>query len=198
MEQTARGGAHSVAGMHVTPVSDDQLSPALAAYEAKLMPIVGDEWKPVWARFIRALGAAPGHAERLFPYYEALWLDNRLGARLTELVRLAVANQTRCPFCLDIRYGHAMAEMTEQEARAAGNPDEGAFTPRESAALRFAAAYAGDHHSIGDEAFTQLREHFDDEEIMELLLLCALALGIGRILMVTEILQPACPVSVSI
>lgn len=183
--------------MHVNPVSDDQLSPILAEYEHQLMPIVGDEWKPVWARFIRALGAAPGHAERLFPYYEQLWLHNRLGPRLTELVRLAVANQTRCPFCLDIRYGHAMAEMTEDDARAAGRPDAGEFSPREAAALRFASAYAGDHHAIAADDFAALREHFDDEEIMELLLLCALALGIGRILMVTDILEPACPVGAS-
>lgn len=183
--------------MHVNAVSDERLSPALASYEQQLMPIVGDEWKPVWARFIRALGAAPGHAERLFPYYEALWLQNRLGPRLTELVRLAVANQTRCPFCLDIRYGHAMAEMTEDEAQAAGRPDEGGFSAREAAALRFAGLYAGDHHAIGAGEFAALREHFDDEEIMELLLLCALALGIGRILMVTEILEPACPVDAS-
>ena len=61
--------------MHVNPVSDDQLSPALAGYEEALMPIVSDDWKPVWARFIRALGAAPGHAERLFPYYEGVWLS---------------------------------------------------------------------------------------------------------------------------
>lgn len=180
--------------MHVNPVTDDQLTATLSAYEDELMPIVADEWKPVWARFIRALGAAPGHAERLFPYYEALWLKNRLGARLTELVRLAVANQTRCPFCLDIRYPHATAEMTEADALAAGRPEAGEFTAREASALRFAAAYAGDHFSIGAERFADLREHFDDEEIMELLLLCALALGIGRILMVTDILSPSCPV----
>lgn len=178
--------------MHVTPVADADLSPALAAAEEQLMPIVGDEWKPVWARFIRALGQAPGHAERLFPYYEQLWLGNRLGDRLTELVRLAVANQTRCPFCLDIRY--PMAEMTEEEAQAAGDPDAGTFTPREASALRFARAYAGDHFSIGEADFADLRRHFDDEEIMELLLLCALALGVGRILMVTDILSPSCPV----
>jgi alkylhydroperoxidase family enzyme len=180
--------------MHVNAVTDDQLSPALAGYEDKLQPIVADEWKPVWARFIRALGAAPGHAERLFPYYESLWLGNRLGARLTELVRLAVANQTRCPFCLDIRYGHAMVEMTEDDAQAAGRPDDGDFTPREAVALRFASAYAGDHFAINEQHFAALREHFDDEEIMELLLLCALALGVGRILMVTDILSPSCPV----
>jgi alkylhydroperoxidase family enzyme len=180
--------------MRVNPVADDQLSPTLAEYEKALMPIVGDEWKPVWRRFIRALGQAPGHAERLFPYYEPLWLRNRLGDRLTELVRLAVANQTRCPFCLDIRYGHAMAEMTEADAQAAGRPDEGDFTPREAAALRFATSFAGDHFAIDDDTFAELREHFDDEEIMELLLLCALALGVGRILMVTDILQASCPV----
>ena len=44
-----------------------------------------------------------------------------------------------------------------------------AFSDREWAAIRFATAYAGDHHSIAGDDFTALREHFDDEEIMELL-----------------------------
>lgn len=180
--------------MHVNPVNDDQLSPTLAAYEEKLMPIVSDDWKPVWAGFIRALGAAPGHAERLFPYYEGVWLGNRLGPRLTELVRLAVASQTRCPLCVDIRYPHAMAEMTEDDAQAALGRGADDFGPREACALRFATAFAGDHHAIGADHFDELREHLDDEEVMELLLLCALALGIGRILMTTDMLDPACPV----
>lgn len=180
--------------MHVTPVPDEQLSPALAAYEEQLMPIVSEDWRPVWGRFIRVLGAAPEHAERLFPYYAGIWLENRLGHRLTELVRLAVANQTRCPLCLDIRYPLAMAEMTEDDAQGVTDPDGGRYTPREAAALEFAAAYAGDHHAIGAGDFERLREHFDDGEIVELLLLCALALGIGRVLMVTDMLAPSCPV----
>ncbi len=179
--------------MHVNAVAPDKLTPTLAAYADGVLAIVSEEWKPVWDRFIRALGAAPGHAERLFPYYEQLWLHNRLGARLTELVRLTVANQTRCPFCLDVRYQHAMAEMTEQDALAAAHPDDASFSARERSAMRFASLYAGDHFAIGAEQFADLREYFDDEEIMELLLLCALALGVGRILMVTEILSPSCP-----
>ncbi len=180
--------------MLITAVDDDQLTPVLSAYEDELMPIVSEDWRPVWARLIRALAVAPDHAERLFPYYEGIWLRNGLGHRLTELVRLAVADQTRCPLCMDIRYPLAMAEMTEDDAQGVDDPDAGRYSPREAAALRFAALYAGDHHAIGEAQFAELREHFDDREIMELLLLCALALGIGRILMVTEMLAPSCPV----
>ncbi|WP_320671205.1 carboxymuconolactone decarboxylase family protein [Patulibacter defluvii] len=180
--------------MRVIPVPETDLNPELAAFADGLMPLVSSDWQPVWDRLIRMMAQAPEQALRLFPYYEGVWLRNRLGPRLTELVRFAIANQTRCPLCLDIRYEHAMRDgISEDDIAAVGRRDEQPFSPAEAAALRFATDFGGNHHAIGDEHFAALREHFDDEQIVELLLLCALALGIGRILMITDLLTAACP-----
>lgn len=42
------------------------------------------------------------------------------------------------------------------------------FEPKEFAAIRLAERMTLDAHSITDEEFGQLREHFDDGEIVEL------------------------------
>lgn len=181
--------------MRVIPVEEHDLHPELAGFGERLMPLVSDDWRPVWDRLIRMMGQAPEQALRLFPYYQGVWLENRLGARLTELVRMAIANQTRCPLCLDIRYPHATQDgATEEDIAAVARRDDAPFTPAEAAALRFATDFGGNHHAIDDAHFAELREHFDDEQIVELMLLCALALGIGRILMITDLLTTSCPV----
>ena len=42
-----------------------------------------------------------------------IWFGNKLGARITELARLAIANGTQCQLCLAVRY---TAEVNEPEA----------------------------------------------------------------------------------
>jgi alkylhydroperoxidase family enzyme len=177
--------------MHVDVVEPDALSPYLRDVADNLYPELPPDLVPTFERFIRMLGNAPDHAERLFPFYLGIWLENGLGPKLTELARLAIANGTQCPICLDARYSD---EVTEADVTSIPDDRDGRFAARERAALRFATDFGGDHHAIGEEHFAELREHFTDREITELLLFCGLALGIGRILKVTELVEPACPV----
>jgi len=43
------------------------------------------------------------------------------------------------------------------------------FTDKEKTALRLAERMTGDSHSIDDELFADLRKHFDEGEVIELL-----------------------------
>ena len=54
------------------------------------------------------------------------------------------------------------------------------FSPPEQAALRFAELFAGDYFSLGDEVYAHLREHFSEEQIVELHLFSGLMLAGGR------------------
>ena len=56
--------------------------------------------RPGLSDFIRMMGHAPDHFRRYNEVYGALRFDNHLGPRVTELVRLAVANTTRCQVCM--------------------------------------------------------------------------------------------------
>jgi alkylhydroperoxidase family enzyme len=51
----------------------------------------------------------------------------------------------------------------------------------ERAALNFAELFATDHLAIDDAVYDELREHFSKDELVELGLHCAIALGIGRL-----------------
>ena len=139
--------------------------------------------RPGLAQFTRVMA----NAEPLFEAYNTAYLasrmDNHLGARVTELVRLAIANTTECQVCLAGRHPAAVAEgmdeaLVEAIPRLASG-DQPDFTPAEGAAVRFALKFGGDHLSVDESDKLALREHFDDRQIVELALLCTMSL-MGR------------------
>lgn len=141
--------------------------------------------RPGLAEFVRVMA----HAEPLFEAYNAAYLasrmENHLGARVTELVRLAIANTTSCRVCLAGRHPAAVAEGMDEalvssiplllDGDAAGSP----FTDAERAAVRFALKFGTDHLSVDDHDSQELRHHFDDRQIVEMALLCTMSL-MGR------------------
>ena len=55
------------------------------------------------------------------------------------------------------------------------------FTAKEKAALRYADLFKQGEHAIDkDEVYTDLAKHFNDEEIIELGLMCAQTDGVGK------------------
>jgi alkylhydroperoxidase family enzyme len=56
------------------------------------------------------------------------------------------------------------------------------FTVREKAALRYADLFKQGEHAIDkDEVYDELKNHFSDEEIIELGMLCAQTDGVGKL-----------------
>ena len=106
----------------VEPIPPEDLSPALRElFDAT--PRAG----------LKAFVQIMGHAERFHlefsKLYAAVRFENHLGNKLTELVRLTVANTTRCPVCMAGRLPAAVEEgMTEQLVCSLDAPDEGDFT----------------------------------------------------------------------
>lgn len=132
---------------------------------------------------LRFLSAAPDHAVDVLQVHFDRWLSSPLGPRLTELVRLAVAQQTGCPVCQAIRRPGARRDGVDEELVAAINdPGSPLLSERERLAVDYASALSGDHSHITGETYAELREHFDDGEVAELALLSASFLAQGRIL----------------
>lgn len=145
---------------------------------------------------LRFLNASPEHAAAMMEHHFEMWLRSSLGPRLTELARLAVANQTGCPICLSIRRpGAVRAGVDEALVAAIEDPDGGALTDREQAAVAFASGLAGDHRQVTDATYTELRRHFDDRELAELSMMIISFAGLGRLLE-TLTRGSACPVRV--
>jgi alkylhydroperoxidase family enzyme len=105
---------------------------------------------------------------------------SRLSARLRELVRLRIAFHNQCRTCMAVRYEpdsvpEGLVCSLEKPAEA---PD---LTEPERAALRFADLLATDHLAIDEAEYDRLREHFDNGQLVELGVFCALMIGLGRL-----------------
>jgi AhpD family alkylhydroperoxidase len=130
--------------------------------------------------FIRLMAHAPDHFRRYNEVYASLRFDNHLGARVTELVRLAVAGTTRCQVCMAGRErGAAEQGLTEEMVAEIGTSDPRLMMPAEQAAVDFATKLATDHLSITEADKAALRAHFTSEQIVELGLLSVMCL-VGR------------------
>lgn len=62
--------------------------------------------------------------------------------------------------------------------------ESGPFSDRERAALRYADALYMDHHGITDDQFQALREHFDDQEAVELTMALVQFIALGKLIYV--------------
>jgi alkylhydroperoxidase family enzyme len=111
--------------------------------------------------------------------------------RLLELMRVRGAHLNACTYCATVRLQPVAEDvkakegalgvcdisgMTKSQAVAAlrDKLSKGEFTPREAAAISLVDRIVVDPHSVDDAVFADLRKHFSDEEIIELV--CASSL----------------------
>ena len=151
---------------------------------------------PLLPHLARVFAPAPELLESFidwyFPWHMNDGAPTRLPVRTKELVRLRLATFSGCQACKTAR----LAEDVIPETEAVGVDDGGKtqYSPSERAALAFAEKMALDHFSIGDDDFAVLREHFDDAQILELIVLTGVIyLGFGRALSVLQLEEVSCP-----
>jgi AhpD family alkylhydroperoxidase len=108
---------------------------------------------------------------------------------MKELIRIRMSVAEECGYCSSLRSKRAQAEgLTEEivvqmvDLDSADDIDD-----REKAALRYADLYRRDA-VCSDEVFADLRLHFNDEEIIELGVLCSMLDGGGKFVRSLEVL----------
>ncbi len=80
-----------------------------------------------------------------------------------------------------MRYAGARhAGATEAKIAAIDDETSDLLSPRERAALRFADRLAVDHHKVDDALWAEMRRHFSEAEIIELVAHTTLYIGFGR------------------
>jgi len=80
-----------------------------------------------------------------------------------------------------VRYAGARhAGATEAKIVAINDETSDLITPRERAALRFAEKLAVDHQKVDEALWSELRSHFSEAEIIELVANATLFIGWGR------------------
>ena len=95
---------------------------------------------------------------------------NSVDPMITELVRLRCAHYHDCRLCGSVRLVDAVRSgLDEQVVSTIDSYETSDFDPRWKAALRLTDAVIVDPTGVGPELAAQLREHFTDEQISELL-----------------------------
>ncbi len=131
----------------------------------------------------RMLAHKPKAAAALLGFRAALGQSSELAARLVELVRLRLAFHNQCRSCMAIRYNLESGQgLDEGVVCSLEKPMEAPnLSDEERAALAYADLFATDHLAIGDATYTDLRRHFTEAQIVELGLVCAFCVGVGRL-----------------
>ena len=129
------------------------------------------------------LGHRPEVAAALGNLRAALQSTGTLSPRLTELVRLRIAFHNQCRSCMSVRYQSAIDDgLTENAVCSLEQPaDADDLSAAERSALRFADLFATDHLAIDDAIYDELRQHFSEDQLVELGVHCAYAVGMGRL-----------------
>jgi AhpD family alkylhydroperoxidase len=129
------------------------------------------------------MGRLPAVAESLGSLSAALRTSGTLPPRLLELVRLRIAFFNQCRSCTAVRYQSAVDDGLDQDAVCSlERPADAAnLSAAERSALRFAELFGTDHLAIDDAVYDEPREHFSEDQLVELGMHCAIALGVGRL-----------------
>jgi AhpD family alkylhydroperoxidase len=129
------------------------------------------------------MGRLPAAAEALGSLTAALRANGTLPSRLLELVRLRIAFFNQCRSCIAVRYQSAIDDGLDEDAVCSLErpADAENLSAAERSALHFAGLFATDHLAIDEAVYDELREHFSEDELVELGLHCAIALGVGRL-----------------
>ncbi|MEK9533862.1 MAG: carboxymuconolactone decarboxylase family protein [Halieaceae bacterium] len=138
----------------------------------------------------RMLAHAPELAMGVLSFGGTMATKRTLPERLIELLRLRVAFHNQCRSCMAIRYRAASADITEAEVCSLEKPAEAeSLDDREQLAVELGDRFACDHLSIDAAFFEQLKALFSEAEIMELLMHCALYVGVGRLAAVLDMTE---------
>jgi AhpD family alkylhydroperoxidase len=133
---------------------------------------------------VAALSLRPEFAKAVGGFDAAVW-NSSLDWRLHELVRMRVATVNECTVCLGWRTPMAVdAGVTDEDLAAVADLDDPRFSPTERVALEFTARFCTDAARIDDDLLARLQEHFDPGEIVELTLVIAKYLALGRFMQV--------------
>jgi alkylhydroperoxidase family enzyme len=114
---------------------------------------------------------------------DALRTNSTIGQRTFELIRLRIAFHNQCRSCMAVRYPESIDEgLTEELVCSLEQPYESPdLTDGERAALRFADLFATDHLRIDDAVYDDLRRYYREDQLVEIGLICAISVGIGRL-----------------
>ena len=116
--------------------------------------------------------------------WNSVLYEGLLPHKLKEMCRIRISVAHRCGYCSTVRSNVARAEGLSEALvnEVLNEPSSPRLTPKERAALAYADLFkSGDDAIDSDAVYERLRAHFSEEEIIELGMLCAQTVGVGRL-----------------
>ncbi len=149
---------------------------------AEVGPQIADLYDKVFAQrgnvpnMFRVMAHRPEIFATMQAHFAAVLTTGTVPTRLKELISVRTSQVNQTPYCLasHTRLARNLGWTDDQLAHLAEWPQRTDFTPAEKAALRLAETVTRDAHAVTDEQFAELRSHFSEGEIVELL--CAIGL----------------------
>ncbi len=124
--------------------------------------------------FYRAMAHRPEVLKNFVPFYSAIMGPGAVERRIKELVYLTCAYANECAFCIAAHTaGGRKAGITDDEMRALQTEQDHGFSEPERAAIQYARDLTQD--AAADDAREKLFEHFNDEQVVEITLVAAMA-----------------------
>lgn len=144
------------------------------------------------ATFIETLGNAPELFDWYTGFYREIFYGGRVEAPLKELLRLRLSTRHGCRSCnLGNRRDAAAAGIDPEKLAAIDQANVNVFDARERSVLALAdeMALESSDGTMSRELYDELRNHFDDGEIMELGMTMAVLVGMAKFLFVFDLVE---------
>ena len=125
-------------------------------------------------RFFRTMANRPDVLKHFVPFYGSIVGPGPVDRRTKELVYLTVSYTNKCAYCTAAHTASGRtAGVTEDEMRALQAGQDGGFSAPERAAIEYARELT--RTADGAQTRDALNEHYNDEQIVEITLIAALA-----------------------
>lgn len=128
----------------------------------------------------RALGHKPEVFQAYLPFLRSIFGPGTLSQRIKDLVAVRIGILNHCRYSTSHRVASARAQgIREEDLIGLLEPDAYAFSPTEKVALAYTdelttqvgqVSFADNAQAVSPELLVQVKEHFNDTEIVELTL----------------------------
>jgi uncharacterized peroxidase-related enzyme len=124
--------------------------------------------------FFRTMANRHEVLKNFVPFYGSIMGPGSVDRRTKELVYLTVSYTNKCAYCTPAHIASGRkAGVTEDEMRALQAGQDGGFTAPERAAIEYARELT--RTADGAQTRDALHQHYNDEQIVEITLIAALA-----------------------
>lgn len=163
LDPAATPHAHTAVA-RISLLEREQVTPEIAAVYDKLLNERG-----VVPNMFKALAQVPALALGIAAFLKPLMGPGHLTSAYKELVATRVALLNGCDYCISShRFLASLAGASQQQIEGLADFEEGPFSSTEKSGFRYADALHTSSHAIDDAHYSDVIQHFNEPQLLEL------------------------------